>query len=289
MAFLLFVDESGQDGGASPYEVLAGIAIEDQDVWNLILALHDAEVRQFGMRYTTGSAELKARKLLKRKTFRLAGLADPIPLAERAQLARECLEQGAGVTNRNLAALAQSKLEFVREAFEIASRFRCKAFASIVNPASPAVDPGEHLRKDYAYLFERFFYFLEDANLGAMGLVVFDEVEASKSIQLSEQMHRYFLRTENGRLRASHIVPEPMFVRSELSSGVQLADLLAYIVSWSFRLPMMHEPVRPELSSFVDQVCAIRHRATREIAGNPEFVVWSFCWIDDLRTQEDRE
>jgi hypothetical protein len=43
MAFLLFVDESGQDRGDSPYEVLAGIAIEDQDLWNLVLALRDAE------------------------------------------------------------------------------------------------------------------------------------------------------------------------------------------------------------------------------------------------------
>ena len=289
MAFMLFIDESGQDRGASPYEVLAGIAIEDTDLWNVVLALRAAEERHFGTIYSAGSAELKARKLLKKKTFRLAAQAEPFPLPERAELARECLDLGARASRRHITALAQAKLAFVREAFEIASRFRCKAFASIVNPASPIVDPGRHLRKDYAYLFERFFYFLEDADRTAMGLVVFDEVEASKSIQLSEQMHRYFRRAGKGRLRASQIVPEPLFVRSELSSGVQLADLIAYVVSWGFRLNTMDEPVRPELAPFVEQVCAIRHRTTREIAGNPEFVVWSFCWIDDLRTQEDRE
>jgi len=30
MAWFLFIDESGQDHGASPYEVLAGIAISDE-------------------------------------------------------------------------------------------------------------------------------------------------------------------------------------------------------------------------------------------------------------------
>jgi hypothetical protein len=145
---------------------------------------------------------------------------DPIPLPERASLARECLADGASTTRRQLTALAQSKLAFVREALEIAARFRCKAFASIVNPDSPVIHPEEHLRKDYSYLFERFFYLLEDTDREAMGLVVFDEVEASKSIKLSEQMHRYFLRTEKGRTRASQVIPEPLFVRSELASGV---------------------------------------------------------------------
>lgn len=70
---------------------------------------------------------------------------------------------------------------------------------------------------------------------------------------------------------------------------IQLADLIAYIVSWGFRMANMNEPARYELSPFVEQVCAIRHRAIREIDGNPNFLVWSFCWIDDLRTQEDRE
>jgi len=287
MSFFLFIDESGQDRRESPYPVLAGFAIEDQDLWNFILALRTAEEKHFDMRYTSGADEIKARKFLKRKTFRLGEQMDHIPLPDRAVLARRCLLDGANAGRRELTALAQSKLGFVREVFEIAARFRCKAFATIVNPDSPVISAGEHLRKDYAFLFERFFYFLEDTNRDAMGVIVFDELEASKSIRLSEQMHRYFRRSEKGRLRASQIVPEPLFVHSEMTSGVQVADLLAYIVSWGFRMGMMHEAARTELAPYVEQVCALRHRTTREIDGDPEFVVWSFCWIDDLRTQED--
>jgi hypothetical protein len=69
MAYFLFVDESG--GQAAP-DVLAGIAIEDSNLWNLVLALQDAEMHCFGRRYSAGERELKAKKILKTKTFRLA-------------------------------------------------------------------------------------------------------------------------------------------------------------------------------------------------------------------------
>jgi len=72
MAYLLFLDESGQDHCESPYEVLAGMAVEDRDLWNLVQAVQDAEVRCFGRRYSAGRQELKGKKLLKRKTFRQA-------------------------------------------------------------------------------------------------------------------------------------------------------------------------------------------------------------------------
>ena len=57
-------------------------------------------------------------------------------------------------------------------------------------------------------------------------MVVFDEIEKSKSHLLIDQMHRYFRDTAVGRLRADRIVPEPFFVHSELTTGVRLADLV---------------------------------------------------------------
>ena len=48
MAWLLFVDESDHDREASPYEVLAGIAIRDSARWDAIRGVHDAEIRFFG-------------------------------------------------------------------------------------------------------------------------------------------------------------------------------------------------------------------------------------------------
>ena len=51
-----------KDQQASPYEVLAGVAVEDRDLWNLVLALQEAELRIFGGRYTSGSREIRARE-----------------------------------------------------------------------------------------------------------------------------------------------------------------------------------------------------------------------------------
>ena len=69
MAWFLFIDESGHDRKEAPYEVLAGVAIEDAFLWGLIAALHDAEVKHFGIRYSQGNNALKGSKILKRKVF----------------------------------------------------------------------------------------------------------------------------------------------------------------------------------------------------------------------------
>lgn len=286
MAYFLFIDESGQDHRESPYEVLAGVAIEDRDLWNLVQAVQDAEMRHFGVRYSLGRAELKGKKLLKTKVYRQAQQLPPIDDEERPLLARQCLEAGARATKRQITALAQAKLVYVSEVLDICARFRCKAFASVVTKNAPFAPSQDVLRKDYAYLFERFFYFLEDTNPTASGIVVFDELEKSRSHILVGQMDRYFKRTSKGRQRSGQIIPEPFFVHSDLTTGIQVVDLVAYIISWGFRTNDMTEPRREELGEVVDRVCSLRHRALREVGDNPNFVIWSFAVITDLRAKE---
>lgn len=288
MAHILFIDESGQDRQESPYEVLAGVAVEDQDLWNLVKALHEAEERFFGTRYTRGREELKAKKLLKSKTFRLAAQLPRLEPTERRLAALKCLKQGPLAGMKEITALAQAKLAYVSELLTLCGRFRCKAFASIVDKGSPRPSP-EHLRKDYAYLFERFFYFLEDYGPSGMGIVAFDELEKSRSHILIDQMDRYFSTTLKGQARAGRIIPEPFFVHSDLTTGVQLADIVAYLISWGFRTKELTEPARAELKEFVDSVCWLRHKAVRTVEGNPNFSIWSFAIIDDLRSRDERE
>ena len=54
MAYLLFIDESGQDRQESPYEVLAGAAIHDTQLWDFVQDIQAAEERFFGSRATRG-------------------------------------------------------------------------------------------------------------------------------------------------------------------------------------------------------------------------------------------
>jgi Protein of unknown function (DUF3800) len=288
MAYFLFIDESGQDRQYSPYEVLAGVAIEDRDLWNLIQTIQEAELRHFGKRYSKGHNELKGKKLLKRKVFRHASTQTLIPEEERRLLAKACLEQASTATPREWAALAQAKLDYVKEVFDICARFRCRVFASIVNNDEPYEPDPDYLRKDYAYLFERFSYYLEDVNPTAMGIVVFDELEKSKSHILVAQMERYSKHSAKGRQRSGRIMPEPFFVHSDLTTGIQIADLVAYIVSWAFRTKDLTKPPREELGDYVKAICQLRHRAVREVDDNPEFVIWSIGVIKDLRTRAEQ-
>ena len=203
-------------------------------------------------------------------------------------LARQALDDGANADVRQLKALALAKLNYVGEVFDICGRFRCPAFASIIDKDATGTD-SEGLRKDYAYLFERFFYYLEDMGGYEQGVVVFDELEKSQSHVLIDQAHRYFRDTAVGKMRAQQIIPEPFFVHSDLTTGVQIADLVAYTVSWGFRgITGMTRPAREELAPFAEKVARLRHRAVRELHGNPNFEIWSFTYLDDLRTRQER-
>jgi hypothetical protein len=74
-----------------------------------------------------------------------------------------------------------------------------------------------------------------------------------------------------------------------LTTLTQVADLIAYVTAWGFRLSgTLDAPAREELRPFADQVAALRYRTVREILGTPNFVVWSFAPIDDLRGWEDK-
>jgi hypothetical protein len=287
MAYFLFVDESGQDHHETPVEVLAGVAVEDRDLWNLVTALQEAEERLFGRRYTLEERELKGKKLLKAKTFRLASQLPPIETEPRRQYARQCLDDGANAGRHHLTALAQAKLAYVREALETCARYRCRAFASIVSKNAPR-PAATHLRKDYAYLLERFFYFLEDKDTTLCGVVVFDELEKSQSHILVGQMEQYFKRTSRGKQRASQIIPEPFFVHSDLTTGIQIADLVAYITAWGVRFGDMKENTREELDDLAKLVCQLRYRTVREIDGNPNYPIWSFTTITDLRPRDEQ-
>lgn len=212
----------------------------------------------------------------------------PFPEDERSRLARQCLTAGPKANRRQITALAQAKLAFVREALDLCGRFHCRAFASIVDRNAPR-PTRDTLRKDYAFLFERFFYFLEDRGAPTQGAVVFDELERTQAHLLVGQMEEYFLRTARGRARARQIIPQPFFVHSDLTTLIQIADLLAYIVAWGFRIPgALEAPARPELADYATQIAGLRYRAQRDLQGRPDFSIWSFALINDLRGWEDR-
>lgn len=296
---LLFIDESGHDHHEMPCEVLAGVAVSECNLWNLVKAVRAAEKDYFGdylrnLRVT----ELKAKKLLKRKRFRSAWRRVGIPEDELPALARSALMKGisasedggaaGAVTERELVAYSRQVLKFVDEVVNIAARYEVRVIASVVDIKSPRPDTGM-LRKDYVYLFERYFYLLEGQPAHERGLVVFDELEKTKAKVLIQQMAAYFLGTQNGRYRSARIVPEPFFVHSELTTGVFLADLAAYTLGWGWRRPPMPQPAREELAPYAAKLQDMQFVGEKpKIDGSGNWNLYGITYFDDQRSQSAR-
>ncbi|MBN1818436.1 MAG: DUF3800 domain-containing protein [Sedimentisphaerales bacterium] len=296
---LLFVDESGQDHRQMPCEVLAGVAIREGNYWNLIKALRSAEKDCFGdylrnLRVT----EIKARKLLKRRIFHNANQALEIPDSQLAQLANSFLVKGiqdhksrrerSSCTREEFVGYGRTILKYIHTVLDIAANHDVKILASIVDADAALSERTDILHKNFTYLFERYFYLLKDNPHDERGLVVFDEIEKSKAQKLVQQMASYFLGTETGRFRSSRIIPEPFFVHSELTTGVFLADLTAYVLGWGWRLQSMPQPFREELKLFAGKLHDMQFIGNKEESDSQSYTIHGIKYIDDLRGRYER-
>ncbi|MCW5749740.1 MAG: DUF3800 domain-containing protein [Alphaproteobacteria bacterium] len=89
-------------------------------------------------------------------------------------------------------------------------------------------------KKAYEFLLERIQHYMREYHPKHNALVVMDD--SSKQLNRAVAMkHAYFQRAGNQHLKFTQIVGHPFFTASELSSGVQLADLLAYNVYRAFK------------------------------------------------------
>ena len=295
---LLFIDESGQDHRDMPCEVLAGVTVAEEDLWNLVKAIRSAERDHFGdYLRNLRSTEVKARKLLKRKSFRLASQDFDIDEGELPQLAQQCLQKGldarrsgapSEATARELTGYHRSVLNFVHKVLDIAAEHEVRVFASVVD-ADAARSQQDILQKDFVYLFERYFYYLKTLPEHKRGLVIFDELEKTKAQKLIQQMARYFLGTKTGQFRSTKIIPEPFFVHSELTTGVFVADLAAYILGWGWRLGGMQQPCRQELRPYARKLHIMQFEGEKTADGvDQSWKLYGITYIDDLRGKSDK-
>jgi len=295
---LFFIDESGHDHKETPYEVLAGVSVRERDLWNLIQAIRNAELEFLGLHMAEVGLEMKGRKLLKKKITRFAGEGPAIPFDERRRLVRSLLRKGwdrsqgrtvEDVKFNELVAYGQAVRAFVQRVFELAARFGAKTFAAIVGLNAPRPADPSFLRKDYAYLFERYYQYLEAVSTDEMGLVVFDQLEKAQCRILLGQLEGYFLESEKGYQRSARVVPEPFFVHSDLTTVVQIADLAAYCVNWGLRLKGMTEPTRTEIEPLARMVYDMKFVGRWFDENQQERPLYSIFYVDDLRPRHERD
>lgn len=93
----------------------------------------------------------------------------------------------------------------------------------------------------YEYLLERIQHYMGEYHSKHRALIVMDDT--SRQLNRAVAMkHASFQRTGNRNMTFPSIVEYPFFTRSELSNGVQLADLLAYNVYRVFKTEAFDYP-----------------------------------------------
>ncbi|MDE0033453.1 MAG: DUF3800 domain-containing protein [Deltaproteobacteria bacterium] len=89
-------------------------------------------------------------------------------------------------------------------------------------------------KKAYELLLERIQHYMREYHARHQALIVMDDTSTQLNRAVAMK-HAFFQRAGNQNMVFPSIVEYPFFTRSELSNGVQLADLLAYDVYRAFR------------------------------------------------------
>lgn len=241
MSWLLFMDESGHDHRNMPLEVRGGVAIHASRVWGFVQEFHNCEESAFGFRLADRGMELKGSKLLESKRCEWANQEPELDNAARTNGASRFVtksQQKAQLSRREFTAYGQACRLMAKSTFKLLKKHDAVLFASVI-PRGVKPPKGfqfnNYLRKDQIFMQERFYWFLEAKR--ESGLFVMDQTEKQNDRRYLKRLHDYYTKTQKGRRRAKWIVPSPMFVDSELSPGVQAADLCLYCINWGFRRP----------------------------------------------------
>lgn len=104
------------------------------------------------------------------------------------------------------------------------------------------MDESKLHKKAWELLLERVEDFLATEHERHKGILIFDDVSKEMNRTLAMK-HAYLLEsgTTSGR-RLKHIIEMPLFVRSELCNGIQLADLVSYNIYRVFKTQAFDYP-----------------------------------------------
>lgn len=89
--------------------------------------------------------------------------------------------------------------------------------------------------KAWELLCEKIENFMEENHPKHNAIVIADDIGLQHNKALAGKHSSLYRRNTSSGLRLKHIIEMPFFVRSEVSEGVQLADLCAYNILRAFR------------------------------------------------------
>jgi hypothetical protein len=279
MSWFLFIDEPGDHQLTSPYGLLSGIAVEDQQVWTLARKLRDAQEQYFGAQLITADGSyLTAETMLGEEVGGIGTeLVEFRNLMTRSPLAATRLFESEDAADTG--AIAEAMVDYCDFALGLAKDFGAAAFAMFFPVDAITVQLGTQLRKDYAFLFERYYHYVSTAKNPSIGILVMPRNAREQTYVSHQAMIDYATKTTNGRIRSQIIVPNPLYVDGYLSIVHQLVDIFSHVSRWSVRLQNMSADSRSDMSSLAARCMDLRFSYKSE-NGKKD---WSFKYIDELR------
>ena len=103
-------------------------------------------------------------------------------------------------------------------------------FAMVMErPDKPIYRGDDRLQNQHRWILERVDALIERKEAGRMATLVFDGRDASENVRLDKCFCNFLFRSSEGRAM-TRIVPGVLFVDSEITPGIKLADFCAYIL-----------------------------------------------------------
>lgn len=200
---LIFIDESWQtlDPAGKKVCVLSAVAINDNDfneysrnIWNL-------KTKHLGPK--CGDIEIKGKDIFKNYNFRL---------------------EAKGIISR--------ELSLARDILRYGIDHGAKAFASIVfDQEQVQLDCADEklLERPFLFLFERINLFMQEKHPDSMAALIFDDRNLGQNERISASVSNFFHLSRAGKA-FDRIIKVPFFAISSENVGIQLADMVAYLV-----------------------------------------------------------
>lgn len=239
--FLCYLDESGTvDHGTTSHFVLLGVAVHAVQ-WRE----RDAEIAQLKARHRLRpEVEIHTAYLMRRypEQERIAGFEGLSDAARRAAVLQarrgalaarrgrnqlRALQKDYGKTDAYVHLTHEERRAFVREVADAIAKWPVRVFAEAQSKADHVGDAQRIFSFAFEQVVTRFHYFLDYLGGDAMGLLVQDNNETAAS-HLTNLMRQYHFDGKTRWVQFRRIVETPLFVDSELTSMVQIADLCSY-------------------------------------------------------------
>lgn len=199
---LIFIDESGQPRPTdpSPFAVLAAIALKSEHSRDFSREIFNLKKGFKGIE-NPYDWEIKGNKLIGSKY----------------------------ITPRTR--------EFIEELFALCRECEVVAFASIMErPKDTTLDIGidPHIHTLYKFLMRRVNKFVLENFPERRAVFLFDSQDDRSNKRLAIRFTDFLYKTKKG-WEFKNILDTPFFVNSEMTPGIQIADLFAYIINKRFQ------------------------------------------------------